>query len=169
MAVINFEAEMRYYETMSGSDAFTVIIRGVAYLDYELEKLLGLCLKVPAELKAMNLDFAKRCALAFALGLDTEIKPALSAVGNLRNKLAHQPERHLTQEDAKNLYKALSPREKQNIPAFLARAAKRSAPFNELNAMDQYVIMLVMLRSIVVAAQRNIENARNSPAFANGS
>ncbi|MER8793949.1 hypothetical protein NKH75_07040 [Mesorhizobium sp. M0984] len=169
MAVINYEHEMRYYDTMSGSDAFTVIIRGVAYLDYELEKLLGLCLKVPGELKAMNLDYAQRCALAFALGLDTDIKPALSAVGNLRNKLAHRPERHLTPEDAKNLYNVLSPREKQNLPAFLDRTAKGSVPFRELSAMDKYVVMLVVLRSIVVAAQRNIENARDSPAFANGS
>ncbi|RUV90258.1 hypothetical protein EOA60_09740 [Mesorhizobium sp. M1A.F.Ca.IN.020.06.1.1] len=62
MAVISRQAEMQYYETMSGNDAFTVIIRGVAYLDFELEKLLAVCVKVPAELKAMNLDFAKRCS-----------------------------------------------------------------------------------------------------------
>ncbi|RWF78999.1 MAG: hypothetical protein EOS26_03260 [Mesorhizobium sp.] len=169
MAVISYEHEMQYYETMSGTDAFTVIIRGVAYLDYELQKLLRLCLKAPGELKAANLDYSQHCALAFALGLDAGIKPALKAVGGLRNKLAHLPQRNLTPEDAKNLYDVLSPGEKQNIPAFLAKAARRSAPFKELNAMDQYVIMLVMLRSIIVAAQRNIENARDSPAFANGS
>ncbi|ESW95640.1 hypothetical protein X769_28220 [Mesorhizobium sp. LSJC268A00] len=163
MAVINLASEQQYYATMSGDDAFTVIIRGVAYLDFELDKLLGLCVKVPSELKAMNLDFAKRCALAFALGLDGEIKPALSAVGNLRNKLAHQPERHLTPEDAKNLYSVLSPRERQNIPAFLDKMSRSpKVTFRELSAMDKYVLMLVLLRSIVVAAQHNIENALNA-------
>ncbi|ESY02756.1 hypothetical protein [Mesorhizobium sp. LNJC405B00] len=167
MAIINLQAENAYYETMSGNDPFTVIIRGVAYLDFELEKLLSLCLKVPAELKAMNLDYSKRCALAFALGLDNRIKPALAAVGHLRNKLAHQPDRHLTDEDAKSLYKALSTEEKQNLPKFLDRIARTpKVEFRKLSAMDQYVIMLVLLRSIVVAAQRNIENARSSPAFA---
>ncbi|RUV75374.1 MAG: hypothetical protein EOR30_21305 [Mesorhizobium sp.] len=162
MAVINLASEQRYYETMSGNDAFTVIIRGVAYLDFELDKLLALCMKEPGELKAMNLDFAKRCALAIALGLDREIKPALTAVGNLRNKLAHQPERHLTPEDAENLHSALSPRERQKIPAFLDKMARSpKVKFHELSAMDKYVIMLVLLRSIVVAAQRNIENAHN--------
>ncbi|MER8959319.1 hypothetical protein [Mesorhizobium sp. M0701] len=160
MAVINLAHEQQYYDTMSGNDAFTVIIRGVAYLDFELDKLLSLCVKEPGELKAMNLDFAKRCALAFALGLDKAIKPALSAVGNLRNKLAHDPERHLTSEDADNLYGLLSARERLNIPAFLGKMVRSpKVTFVELNPMDKYVLMLVLLRAIVVAAQRNIENA----------
>ncbi|WP_281034093.1 hypothetical protein [Mesorhizobium sp. M5C.F.Cr.IN.023.01.1.1] len=36
MAVIDLASEQRYYQTMSGNDAFTVVIRGVAYIDFEL-------------------------------------------------------------------------------------------------------------------------------------
>jgi hypothetical protein len=108
-----------------------------------------------------NLDYSKRCALAFALGLNKEIKPALSAVGKLRNKLAHQPERHLTAEDAENLYSVLSSRERQSIPGFLDHMVRspKVTSFTELSPMDKYVLILVVLRSIVVAAQSNIENA----------
>ena len=160
MAVISLASEVQYYETMSGNDAFTVIIRGVAYLDFELDKLLRLYVVEHAELKGLSLDYAKRCSLAFALGLDRELKPALTAVGNLRNKLAHDPERHLTAEDADNLYSLLSVRERQNIPAFLDTAKSPKVSFPELGAMDKYVLMLVLLRSILVAARHNIENAR---------
>lgn len=156
MAVISLAHELHYYETMSGSDAFTVIIRGVAFLDFELNKLLEMIVTQPAELKDLKLDYNKRCNLAFALGLNRDLKPALSTVGNLRNKLAHDPARNLTEEDAANLHNALTASDRAQIPELLAKrvVSPKVSRFEDLSTMDKYVLMLVMLRSAIVAAQR---------------
>lgn len=159
MAVIVLEEERQYFETMSGSDAFTVIIRGAAYLDHELRKLLEAALAQPAYLKDLRLDYSSRCSLAYALGLNTDLKPALSTVGKLRNDLAHKPQRNLTAGDAKDLYSKLPPDSRSMIPDLLKKRviSPKVSSFKELSPMDQYVLMLVMLRSAIVAARHLIE------------
>lgn len=160
--MINLAEERRYFETMSGQDAFTVIIRGAAYLDYELIKLLQVAVPEPKYLKDLSLDYSKRCALAFALGLDSSLKGAFAKVGNLRNDLAHQPTRELTAGDAKDLFNELPPDSKNQIPGLLKDrvVSPKVTSFHQLVPMDQYVLILVMLRSALIAARHLIENGR---------
>jgi hypothetical protein len=160
VAVINLAEERQYFETMSGQDAFTVIIRGTAYLDYELIKLLQVAVAEPTYLKDLGLDYSKRCALAFALGFDSSLKGAFAKVGNLRNGLAHKPTRELTAGDAKDLFNALPTDSKNQIPGLLKDRviSPKVTSFQQLDPMDQYVLMLVMLRSAIIAARHTIEN-----------
>lgn len=160
MAVISLADEYHYFEAMSGNDSFTVIIRGVAYLDYELQKLLAVSVNEPSYIDDMNLDYSGRCKLAFALGLDPKFKPALTAVGGLRNKLAHDPARSLTQADASDLFGKLPASAARQIPEILKTRviSPKVEKFGQLDTLDQYVLMLVMIRAAVIAARHLIEN-----------
>lgn len=161
MALIVLAEERQYFETMSGTDAFTVIIRGAAYLDYEIDKLVTAAVSDPKHLKDLRLDYSGRCSLAFALGFNPEFKPALATVGSLRNELAHNPTRELTAGDAKDLYNKLPADTRSQIPELLATRVKspKVKSFHHLTPMDQYVLALVMLRSAIIAARHMIENS----------
>lgn len=162
MAVINLAEEQKYYNTMSGQDAFTVVIRGVAYLDHELGKLLASSVAEPKYVEKLNLDYEGRCLLAFALGLTINLKPALTTVGSLRNALAHQPQRELQLGDATDLFNKLPSDMRENIPKMLRDRviSPNVSSFNKLNPLDKYVLMLVMLRAAIIAARHHVENAR---------
>ena len=162
MAVIKLAEEQKYYDTMSGQDAFTVVIRGAAYLDHELGKLLASTAAEPRYLEKMNLDYEDRCLLAFALGLAVDLKPALTTVGSLRNALAHQPQRELQAGDATDLFNKLPSDMRESIPKMLRDRviSPKVTSFNNLNPLDKYVLMLVMLRAAITAARHQVEDAR---------
>jgi hypothetical protein len=86
------DPEKAYFAAMAADDAFGVVIRAGAYIDHELIKLLETTVLHPKALKQVPLDYAGRCALAVALGLDPRFQAPLGALGKIRNRLAHNPD-----------------------------------------------------------------------------
>lgn len=159
------EVDQAYYTAMAANDEFGVVIRSGAYIDHELIKLIEMTVPNPRALKNVPLDYAGRCALAVALGLDERFQAPLSALGKIRNKLAHRPEAALTSEDTNNLYKALSAEERKVMHERFAQITKdrgEKGRFNDLAPFDRFVLMSVILRSALVAARRGIERDRSS-------
>ncbi|MES0074418.1 hypothetical protein [Mesorhizobium sp. M0058] len=160
----NDNQDAAYYAAMAAEDAFSVVIRAGAYIDHELIKLLEATVPAPNALKQVPLDYAARCALAVALGLDENFQPPLSALGKIRNKLAHNPEASLSDGDANNLYKALGDLERtmvhNNFAKTLAKRDQKLRRFNDEPALDRFVLIAVVLRSALVVARRRVERMR---------
>jgi hypothetical protein len=57
----------------------------------------------PAQLKFDEMEFSGKVRLALILGLDTEFKAVLSAIGNLRNKFSHKLGMTLGTDECLNL------------------------------------------------------------------
>ncbi|TIL50466.1 hypothetical protein [Mesorhizobium sp.] len=160
----NDNPDAAYYAAMAAEDAFGVVIRAGAYIDHELIKLLEATVPAPKALKQVPLDYAGRCALAVALGLDERFQSPLSALGKIRNRLAHRPEASLSEEDAKNLYKALAGPERtmvqDNFAKTLQNRGQKARRFGDEPALDRFVMIAIVLRSALVVARTHVEHVR---------
>ncbi|RWE07664.1 MAG: hypothetical protein EOS23_26445 [Mesorhizobium sp.] len=158
------DPDAAYFAAMAADDAFGVVIKAGAYIDHELIKLVEATVLAPKALKQVPLDYAGRCALAVALGLDDRFQAPLSALGKIRNRLAHRPESLLSDEDAKNLYKALAGLERtmvhENFAKTLAKRGQKERRFNDEPALDRFVMIAIVLRSALVVARMHIERVR---------
>lgn len=160
------DPDKAYYRAMSAEDAFGVVIRAGAYVDHELIKLLEATVVHPKALKKIQLDYAGRCALAVALGLDPRFQSPLAALGKIRNRLAHNPEASLTAEDANNLYDALSSAERKmvqdNFAKTLKRRGQKIVKLADQTPLDRFVLIVIVLRSALVVARREMDALKAS-------
>jgi hypothetical protein len=150
--------ELSFFETMSGPDAFTVVVKGAGYIDRELTKFIEMSVLYPSVIKDLSLDYQGKCSLASALGLPIRMRAPLKAIGSVRNRLAHDPDASLTETDAKNLLNCLSPDDREVTEATLSRLQRKRGevvvPLSRMGLLDRYVLVMITLRSGIVAAQR---------------
>jgi hypothetical protein len=100
---------MKLYAALEGEDDLGVVLRAHIHIEHELKEFALVSAPNPEELKFSHFDYDSVVALALALGLNPALKGALSAIGNLRNKFAHNLDRALSEQDGNNVYNALSP------------------------------------------------------------
>jgi hypothetical protein len=79
----------------------------------------------PEFIKISDYEYDGVVTLALVLGLDRTLKPALSAIGSLRNRFAHNLNMTLTVHDANNLYGTLSADLKSDAHEGYAQLLKR--------------------------------------------
>lgn len=96
------------FVALDGEDDLGIVIRAHVHIEHELKEYILTVAPKPEHIKPSDYDYDGLLALAFTLGLSAELKPALSAIGNLRNKFAHRLDMALTKHEANNLYRALS-------------------------------------------------------------
>jgi len=89
-------------------DDLGAILRMHIFIEHELKEYIWTVAPRPEQMKFSTYDYAATLQLAFLLGLNAELKAALSTIGGLRNRFAHQQDAELTLQDATNLYHALS-------------------------------------------------------------
>jgi hypothetical protein len=109
------ERTRRFYSALEGEDDLGVVLRANIYVEHELREYVSKLAPRPEHIRFSDYDYNGLVALALALGLDAELKPALSAIGNLRNKFAHQIDMNLTRHEAENVYNSLSPELKSQL------------------------------------------------------
>jgi hypothetical protein len=61
------------------------------------------------------MEFVEKVRLALILGLNSDLKPSLSAAGKLRNRLAHRLDMKIGQDEAKTLVSTFTPPIKQRF------------------------------------------------------
>ncbi len=84
----------------STEDILAFIVRGHLYCEAALSGLLNSSLKNPEELDTDRLDYSTKVDLCSALGLFAEdLKPGLKQLGKLRNKIVHNLEYKITEQD----------------------------------------------------------------------
>lgn len=156
------DPDWAYYRDMADQDAFGVVIRAGAYIDHELIRLNEMAVVQPEALKHLHLDYAGRCALAVALGLEARFHPPLKSLGAIRNKLAHDPRSTLTANDANNLYKAFAPEEKEIVVSrfdkVVSDRGEKRRRFADQPPLDRFVMMAITLRAALRAGQRQLQH-----------
>jgi hypothetical protein len=87
----DFEFDLKSFASeMEKHDTLDVVLRCTIHIENQLIKAMTQALENPAALKSMKLDYSGRVALCEALGLPTDVARMASAVGAVRNKLAHK-------------------------------------------------------------------------------
>jgi hypothetical protein len=118
------ERRKKRFESLSAAlsteDDLGKVVRAHIHIEHELQELIFLAAPRPDHIKRFeNMEFFEKVQLALVLGLNADLKPALSATGTLRNKFAHRLDMKIGEEEAKNLIATLTPRAKQRFQAHL--------------------------------------------------
>ena len=103
----------------------------------------------------MKIDLVGQKDRGLAMGLNEEFKPSLIAIGEVRNKFAHQPNFVLEKHATTSLYNTFASPEKElinNCVASINKTEGTKIRFKLLEAREQFIIIAVALRQILLAA-----------------
>jgi hypothetical protein len=162
---------VRFVFDLRKEDALGTVVRAQTHIECELRRFIESRAASPKYVKYDELDLGGMARLALILGLDDELKPALSALGALRNKFARSLDAKFGQQEANNFYNSLGPnlkslmreiysefRMKENLPEF-----KRQAP------LDRLIWFLVGIWSEIFADRKQApETYRSMPKMPKG-
>jgi len=156
----NFLAAVR------GEDELGVVIRSHIYVESALVLLLEHLVVDKKHLGKLDLDYSQRVDLAIALGLKTEHAPPLHALGTIRNAFAHRLDAKLTKDRVDALYKQFSASDKEVLNVAFKRTSSRvpiegAKSFRALSVKDQFALMAVALRSLILVAIGELTNVQS--------
>jgi hypothetical protein len=104
---------------LAAEDDLGKIVRSHNYIENELQEFIFFAAPNPTHLKFDGMEFAEKVRLALILGLNSDLKPPLSAAGTLRNKFAHRLDMKIGQDETKILVSTFTPHIKQRFQALL--------------------------------------------------
>lgn len=149
-----------FQEALFNEDELGSVIRVHLHVEYYINEILTKLVPYVDDLKPLNLDFNGKVNLICALGVKPEYKAVLSTLGNMRNKFAHNPFYKVTKSEVNNLYKALSPSDKEILQKAHKnnRKAHDIKPYNELEPRDKFILIAVLIRNIVIEIDNELAN-----------
>jgi len=152
-----------FRKALEGEDELGVVIRGQIHIETQLLRLLALLTPYEQHLENMNLNYTQRVELAQALGLKPQYGPPLKALGRIRNDFAHKPHTRRSKEHLNDLYGNLAEEDREIVLESFKKtkrkiAASPKVPFRELSLKDQFILVMVSLRAILVTAAMEIES-----------
>lgn len=131
---------VRFVFDLRKDDPLGMIVRAQARIEHALRQFVASNARSPQHVDRADLEFEEVLRLALILGLNSEIKPALSALAALQRKFVRDSDAEFSRPDADNFYNALGPelkgllrevyeefRMKENLPLF-----KRQLPSTRL-------------------------------------
>lgn len=160
----NLEVGERLQQILQGEDPLGVVIRSHVYIERILNDYLETVVPFPEHLEKAELEYSQRVTLAVALGLDADLSPALQCLGKLRNRFAHTEKDKLTDDDSKNLQRAMPGLAREAFSSAF-RGSKQvvpnTLPENErdLEPKDRFILCILTLRVPLLLA---VERARNA-------
>jgi hypothetical protein len=159
--------ENKFITDLLGEDVLGVVLRAHNYIEALLARLLDALVPSPEYLMKLNLDYSEKVDLSVAMGLGLEYACPLKALGSIRNKFAHRLDAVLFKDDTKNLYEGFCSDDKNVVQSTFERTKKQIAPektvkFKHLGPKDQFVLLVVTLRAMLLAAVLEAEEVRDS-------
>jgi hypothetical protein len=100
-------ANALFAEFKRDADDLAVVVRAHLHIEHELDELIYFAAPNPTHLKE-RMEYSEKVWLALVLGMNAELKPALTAAGTLRNRFAHNLDTTLTKGDSKDLIHKLT-------------------------------------------------------------
>jgi hypothetical protein len=157
--------ELAFFQALEGDDDLGMVVRAHIHLEHELREFILAAAPRPAEVKFSDYDFASTVRLALVLGLDPTLKAGLTSLATLRNKFAHKLDAKLIEQDAKQLYSALSSADKADLhqaySAMLLKRPNTGRPKKLLRATPKDLVAhcVAMLRTGVILGHMKLRLA----------
>ena len=155
--------EPEFVSLLMGEDELGVVIRAHTHIEASLNELLHLFLPFPKFFEEMNLGYAQKVRLACAHGLKKQHLAPLLALGKIRNEFAHKLNAKLTKDRVSQLYSALSPDDRKMVHLSYQNTksqmlVEKGPDFRKLEPKDQFILMAVSLKALVVIAVHEIHS-----------
>jgi hypothetical protein len=100
---------VRFVFDIRKEDLLGTVMRAQMHIEHELRQFISSNAVSPNQTKCDELDFEGITRLAMILGLNSEIKPALAALGALQRKFTRNPHMNFEPREADNFYNTLGP------------------------------------------------------------
>jgi hypothetical protein len=161
------ESIARLNAYLLADDELAAVVRTHTYIEHELISFIEARVALAHALKPLNLDYAGRVSLAIALGLPKELKPALTALGTLRNAFAHRLDASLTAERVDQIYAAFSPKMKETAQkaykqtSLKVRGEKNPNALSTLPPRERFMIYMSSLYAILFFCNSRIVRIAN--------
>jgi hypothetical protein len=151
------KAQDAFNKALLGEDDLGMVVRAQIHIENQLIEFIRATLSPASALDALDLDYAGRVKLALALGLPPTFKPALTFVGNLRNKFAHRLDAEISAQEALNFENALGSEKQVHDRSYAATRKKLSltdkpTAVSQLDPKDRILLCFVTLWSGVAVA-----------------
>jgi hypothetical protein len=158
--------EAKIIADLMREDELGMVIRAQIHIETHLLRLIEFLVPYPEDLDKLNLGYFQRVQLAVAMGLSPEQAAPLNVLGSIRNRFAHKLDSRLTKNDAKNLYKALGADDKDIVQKSFERTKEQVSPspsvkFKQLEPKDQFILIVVALRAMLLVEIAEAERRRN--------
>lgn len=155
------QLDTEFIQVLTGEDELGIVIRAHTHIEASLNELLELMVPYPKFIDEMNLPYAQKARLACALGVKKQHLPPLLVMGKLRNTFAHSLNAKLTKERVDELYNCLSKDDRTVVHMSYERTKtqmlrERGPDFRKLDPRDQFILMAVSLKALIVIAVREI-------------
>lgn len=151
----------QFHADLQNEDELGAVIRGHLHIEHALNELLKRQMPFFDRLDKLNLDYEVKVVLAVAIGLNSIYEQPLKGIGLIRNKYAHKPGFKISESDTNNLYKTFSADDKTIIQGAYQRTNKnlnrKNIPFSKHKPIDQFIILAVTIRQILILAQKEWE------------
>ena len=154
---MNELTEEQFYKDLQNEDELGAVIRGHLHIEHALNELLKKQIPFFDRLETLKLDYEVKVVLAVAMGLNSDYEKPLKGIALLRNKYAHRPGFIMSKSDTSNLYESFAPADREIIQGAYFRTnkqlAKEKKQFKALEPIDQFILLAVTTRQIVIQAQ----------------
>ena len=146
-----------FSKDLSSEDEMGAVVRAHIWLENMVVQFVECFLPDPSHLKSLSLDYDSYVGLALACGLNKDFGPVLRAMGSLRNRFAHRLNTKLDLSTVNNLYKLLTPEQKQQVQTSFEQLRSESEPlkkvarFSNLPIGDQFRLVAISLWTILYA------------------
>lgn len=155
------QLEPEFISSLRGEDELGVVIRAHTHIEASVNELLALFVPFPKYLDDMNLGYAQKVRLACAHGLKKQHLAPLLAMGKIRNAFAHKLNAKLTRDRVSELYGSFSSDDRKVVHLSYEKTksqmlVEKGPDFRKLEPKDQFILMAVSLKALVVIAVHEI-------------
>lgn len=160
------DRKTKLFSLLEGEDDLGVVLRAHIVIEHELKDFVMASAPKPEHVKFSDYDYDGVVTLACILGLSPELKPALSSIGNLRNKFAHELDMKLADQQTNNLYKLLSGSIKSNVQEAYADLLKTPKyqgypKINDLDPKTLFGICVIFIREEIAMRTAQVHAIRH--------
>lgn len=148
--------DQEFIDALKSEDDVGKIIKAHLHIEREINRYIDLRVKHPAELESAELDYFARVHIALAFGMPSTFKSYLLALGNMRNRCAHNLDFKLDSTGVENLYKTLTPEVKtlcQRLHAYVLGHSKSMsglpANFRKLPPTSSFDVISVVMKAVL--------------------
>jgi len=149
----NNQFDLDFYTALNGEDDLGAVIRTHLFIEYLLDEYLDNVFNDYKSLDLLHLEYNEKLSLASAILFKKEDSKALKAIGNLRNRFAHNLDAKLDKQTVDNLYTSLSTSDKEIVKNAHEniierdRGDKKKAKFNDLPPKERFVYIAIAIKA----------------------
>ncbi len=160
------ESEDSLIKALMGEDELGAVVRSHIIIENLILRLLALLIPYQEYLEKLRLGYRQKVDLVLAMGLKAQYGPPLKQFGKIRNDFAHKPDTTLTNKHVNDLYGAMNSDDRNLVLKSFENTKRNitgstSKEFKKLDSIDRLILIVVTLRSVLLAAIIEIEDEIN--------